>query len=394
MGRILRIVVGILAIIALIYVIITGKLTLFVELLISANDKFIYTNDYKINDLQISKADFYFNMLTVNQKKIYSAIAKGVKELDDEVIVSKYELDTIDTASIDTKEAINAFLCDHPEVFYMNSQYTVSFTESILGKMLKIELLYSVKDMQELNSKILQLSAQIDSICSSVNGENNFDKELFVHDYLAKNVKYYSEFEDENSIEDKYHTAYAAIIEKQAVCDGITKACQLILDRMQIESYIVTGYIDKTPHAWNIVNLDGNCVHLDITSDKYVKDETGNTIEPVHTYFNVSTDFISNTHNMDKAENMPQAKNIDYNYYKNKGAFISINDDFDKRIKEIANSQKDRKVLEFSTDITMNVPERLLRQLYNINFNNYKSMGNNISMKYYNEQNVYIVQKD
>ena len=73
---------------------------------------------------------------------------------------------------------------------------------------------------------------------------------------------------------------------------------------------------------------------------------------------------------------------------------IDISDNFEGRVTEIVNAQKDKKIVEFSTDYTINVPERLLKQLYNINFNSLKSMGSNITMNYYNEQNVYIVQKD
>ena len=393
MKRIVGFLIATFAAIVLIYNILTGKLKLFIELFISANDKFVYTNDYVINDLQLKNADFYYNLLTENQKKIYSSIAKGVNELDKEVIVSKYEIDSIDDASNDVKEALNAFLSDHPEVFYLSSKYTVSLTTSVLGKCLKVELSYIIDDEKKLNTMIAELNTEINEILSQVQNMDVYNKELYVHDYLAKNVKYYSSYKDANELADRYHTAYGALINKEAVCDGITKAYQLILGKLGIENYIVTGYIDKVPHAWNLVNINGNWLHVDITSNKYVKDSNGNTIEPVHTYFNVNTEFIQDTHVIDKLESLPASTSDQYTYYIKNNCYIASHQNFETRVTEIVRQQNNKKILEFATDFEINVPERLLRQLYNINFNNLKNSGSNITINYYNEQNVYIVQK-
>ncbi len=371
-----------------------GKLATFVDLIVSSNDKFVYTKDFKINKLQLDNSDYYYNYLTEDQKKIYSAVARGVNKLDREILVSKYELEDVDSASNDAREAINAFLADHPEVFYMNSQYTISITESILGKTLKLELNYRVANESDLNNQIDRIYSSMQEIVDPIMDKSDYEKELYIHDYLAKNVKYYSDFEDEDNILDKYHTIYAAIIDKEAVCDGISKTYQLILGMVGIESQLVTGHLSGTPHAWNIVNIDGNWLHVDITSDKYIKDENGNTIEAVHTYFNVNTDFISNTHKIEKMDIIPESTSLEYTYYAKSGSYIKTDESFENRVKEIIILQNDRKILEFATDYTINVPERLLKQLYNVNFNNLKSKGNNVTMEYYNEQNVYIVKKD
>lgn len=394
MGKFFKFLIGIVTILAIGYILISGKLATFVDLISSANDKFIYSKDFIVNSLQRENSDYYYNFLTDNQKKIYSAVARGVNKLDRNILVSKYEIADVDSASNDAKEAINAFLSDHPEVFYMNSQYTISITESILGKTLKLELSYRVTGIDDLNNQINVISKGLHDIVDQVMDKSDYEKELFIHDYLAKHVKYYSDFEDEDSILDKYHTVYSAIVDKEAVCDGISKTYQLLLGMVGIESQLVTGHLSNTPHAWNIVNVDGNWLHVDITSDKYIKDEDDNTIEAVHTYFNVNTEFITNTHKIEKVDIVPESTSLDYTYYVKNGSYIKIDESFENRVKEIVNIQKDRKVLEFATDYKVNVPERLLKQLYNVNFNNLKSGGNNVTMEYYSEQNVYIVKKN
>ncbi len=380
-----------LAVVGSIYTIFTGKLSLFIELFKSKNDSFEYTNSFKINELQLEKSDFYYNLLTDNQKKIYSSIISGVSELKKSIIVTKYDINTIEEASLDTKEALNALLSDHPEIFFLNSEYTVSIMNSIFGHFLDIELDYIVKNKDELNNMLSNLNVEINKIVSEVSNLDEYDKVLYVHDFLAKNIKYY--YNEENTIPNEYHTAYNALIRKEAVCDGITKACQLILGKIGVENYLITGYINTTPHAWNFVNLNGNWLHIDVTSDKYIKDVDDNTLEPVHTYFCVNTEFIKNTHSIDKLEKLPSSVSNEYTYYNKKNCYIASNQNFESRVNDIVKLQKDRKIVEFATDFEVNVPERLLRQLYNINFNNLKSNGSSVTMNYYNEQNVYIVQK-
>lgn len=391
MGKTIRRILLIIIIIGVLVIIFTGKYKTIIDLVKSKTDNFIYTGEYKVNSLQFTKEDFYYNSLTDNQKKVYSAIARASNELTNEVLIPSYELASIDNASDDTKKAINAFLNDHPEVFYLNSQYTVSLTDSLFGKIFKLQLNYSVANINELNSKITTLDSEIDDVIHKISGSTDYEKELFVHDYLAKKIKYYSEYEENE--EDKYHSVYNALVENEAVCDGISKAFQIILNKLGIENYIVTGYINDTPHAWNLVKIEDEWVYVDITSDKFVKDDSGNTIEAVHTYFNVNKDFILKNHKLDDEDLLPESTATDKTYYEKSDSKILIKDNFDKRVEEVFEKQKDRKIVEFSTDIKLSVPEKLVKKLQDMKFNKLKTEGNKITMTYYNEQDVYIIPK-
>lgn len=391
MEKTIRRILLIVMVIVLVYLGATGKFSTITDIYISYTDKFEYTDEYRINELQYTSENFYFNTLNENQKKIYSAVSKASTDLLNEVIVSKYELKSIDEASQDAKIAINAFLCDHPEVFYLNSQYVVSITESFLGKILKLQLNYSVSSKTEMQTQINKIDSIVNEIKNSVNGMDTYNQELYVHDYLAKNVRYYGEYEEENL--DKYHSAYTALVEKDAVCDGISKAFQIVLNKLGIENYLVTGYINETPHAWNMVKIEGEWVYVDITSDKFVKDENGNTIEAVHTYFNVNKEFISKNHTIDDEDIFPSSTSTDKTYFVKNNCYIAISQDFNSRVEKIFEKQSDRKIVEFSTDLQLNVPEKLVKKLQEMKFNKLKTDGNRVTMTYYNEQNVYIIPK-
>lgn len=352
-----------------------------------------YSDELKVNRLQMKNATYNFNKLDENQKVMYSGIAVAVKNLDTIADIDNYASDDIDKISNDAKVVITAFFADHPEVFYLNLTYKIYVSKSLLNDRIRIELSYSVQDKSDLEVKLQQIETSMESYTNSLANKTDFEKELYIHDSLAKNVKYYNEITDINNVPEQYHTIYGSFVEKKAVCDGFAKAMQILLDKVNIENIFITGNIDETPHAWNMIKLDYEWYHLDVTSDKYIKEDDGTTKTVVHTYFNVTDDVILKSHSIDSQEKNPVAKSTEYNFYNKTNSYISSVQDFDARIKEIVNSQINNNSLEFSSDV-IDVPTKLLKVLYDINFNGYKDNGTNVKMKYYNEYNTYIIQKN
>ncbi|WP_051049744.1 transglutaminase domain-containing protein [Metamycoplasma alkalescens] len=70
-------------------------------------------------------------------------------------------------------------------------------------------------------------------------------------------------------------TAYAALVNKEAICNGYAKAFKILMEKMGIPVSIVTGKIDENiypgyylRHVWNLVEIDGEWYHIDTTSDR------------------------------------------------------------------------------------------------------------------------------
>lgn len=58
---------------------------------------------------------------------------------------------------------------------------------------------------------------------------------------------------------------YDAFILGDTVCTGYATSFQVIMEAMDIESYLCTGYVDGDNHAWNAVNVDGVYYFVDPT---------------------------------------------------------------------------------------------------------------------------------
>lgn len=136
----------------------------------------------------------------------------------------------------------------------------------------------------------------------------SYDKELAIHDYIINTTTYNKQVPPTN---DPSYTAYGALINHVAVCEGFSEATKLLLNLSYIQCEIIYGSTSSNQnHAWNMVKLDGEWYMLDTTFDNVVSN-TGETLS--HKFFNVKGSDLLKTHKWN-ASNYPVAKGTTYAY--------------------------------------------------------------------------------
>ena len=110
-----------------------------------------------------------------------------------------------------------------------------------------------------------ELSEKIDSVLQSldINDESSdYDVICAVYDYICANVSYdYDNLNDSEYL--LKYTAYAAMINKTAVCQGYSALMYRMLQQKNIDCRLIPG----SDHAWNIVAIDGVYYNADSTWD-------------------------------------------------------------------------------------------------------------------------------
>ena len=356
------------------------------------NHEIIDVKGININELEIKNSSYYYEKLTDEQKKIYKAVAVAIKNLDSSAKIKDYSFTEDNTTMKDVKAAIQNLFLDHPEVFYVSNDYTVSTIELLNSNRIEIDLAYLVKDKSDLNKKITEIKNVIEPIVNDAKNMDKFDAELYIHDKICEMCTYYkySSIED---VPEECHTIYGCLVSKQAVCDGMSKALQVMLDNVGIENILVTGNLQNQAHAWNMVKLDENWYHVDITSNKSVRNESGKE-EIIHSYFNITSERIKKTNSIDMEEQLPEANVSEYNYYLKTDKYISLTDNFSLKLKNILKNNKNSSLTEFSTDPRLStVPEKMSYVLQDSNYSEYVNKALN-RFNYYNVLNTYILLKN
>lgn len=96
---------------------------------------------------------------------------------------------------------------------------------------------------------------------------SDIEKIFTIYDWLCSNVAYDS-VHRKNPYYHKCSTAYAALIQKTATCQGYCTALYRLLKSEGIDCRIVTGEAEEEKlHAWVIVEADGLYYQLDPTWD-------------------------------------------------------------------------------------------------------------------------------
>lgn len=83
----------------------------------------------------------------------------------------------------------------------------------------------------------------------------------YAYDYIIANVKYDNKFVG--------HSAYSALIEKTAVCEGCASLLYRMLSMFGVPCRIVTGRGLSENHAWNLIKLNEKWYNVDVTWDLY-----------------------------------------------------------------------------------------------------------------------------
>ena len=153
-------------------------------------------------------------------------------------------------------------------------------------------------------------------------------KELFIHDFLVKNVKY-------DKLKKEYsHEIIGALGNGVAVCEGIAKAVKILCDELGIWCIIALSEANpdkgiKYRHAWNVIRINGQYYHLDVTFDNTLsKDDTVR-----YDYVNLSDKQIFRDHEP-VIWKVPACSDSDHFYYKEKKISWTTMDEVQNRTKQ------------------------------------------------------------
>lgn len=247
---------------------------------------------------------------------IYNLELKLATELrnmnNQDIDVSEYNLKISDMNNLNEK-----MIDEFPDVYFIN-EFVYSYEEND-NNIISIRFIFN-EDVNILKEKYDELVIKSDQIINTSISDNmtDYEKELALHDYLTENIKY----DEKNAYPFEAHTAYGALINGIAVCDGYAEAFDYLLKKVSIKSNLIYGQIDNELHAWNLVEIDGKKYFVDVTAD----DPLNNLENKIsYNFFNLMYQIINKTHTFEK--DYFEVNNIEDNYfYKNNLLFINEKD--------------------------------------------------------------------
>ncbi len=227
------------------------------------------TNSYKPNNKQ--------DILNI----IYSGLNNGWTEFSYFCPVT-YENCINDSKDITDNNSIISLINNfvHP----YNSFSTIKISINNLGKItITVDKMYSDEEIALINQKVDEIYNQLIK-----DNMNTMEKIKVVHDYIINNAVYDTERADNiqtPGYENKYksQSAYGVLFNGYGICGGYADTMAIFLNKMGIKNY----KISSDNHVWNLVNIDGNWFHLDLTWDDPVVNTHENLL--LYNYYMITT---------------------------------------------------------------------------------------------------------
>lgn len=214
---------------------------------------------------------------------VYRQMAASVQNLQNEFTISE------DITVDDLLTVFYYYRADYPQHFWCSGDIRYATSN---GKVIKVTLTFTMNKQNILTAEEAFNAAAAELVRTAATGRNEYEREQLLHDALAKKVTYTS---GKNA-----HSAYGALVEGKAVCEGYARAFQYLLYQAGIQCLIAEGDSvnpstqKSEPHAWNVVRIDGQYYHTDLTWDDVDVAE----MPVMYPYFNVTTEQIQKDHNI------------------------------------------------------------------------------------------------
>lgn len=214
--------------------------------------------------------EYHYQFLDETQRFVYRQICDAVCEEKKFICVQcKKE----DVASI-----IEYVIDDHPLFFHVSFRFAA---DGFSPFMIFIDYLMDGQRYKDENARL----------CSSVprfNGDAvHIEKE--VRNYVLSKTRHPHQGERSSSTD----SIYGVITEHVGTDEGIVRTIAFMLNINGICSSVIRGYVDNSPHMWNVVKIGNSYGHMDPALD------VGDDGTLFYVYFNLTDKRMSMTHKWD-----------------------------------------------------------------------------------------------
>ncbi len=276
-----------------------------------------YIDGKKIEIRTPERETYSYKALSAEEKQIYSAAYTTLCSFENEFEIRgvDYEL-YFDIYG----DALTALLNDCPEFFWLSGNVEANAEYQVGSDKGNVKISMGVYDYwkgKNLSDAAGELEAAVKEIVSTAKDfSTDFERVKYVHDTIILNTEYDTEsFElgDRADAEAKAmsNTAYGALAGEKVLCGGYAKAFSIIMHELGYECEYITGTADGGAHAWNLVKLDGEYYHIDLTWD----DLDGSPCDIIYSYFCLNDSELLKTHTPDPEYNSFSAEATKYNYH-------------------------------------------------------------------------------
>ena len=317
---------------------------------------------------------YYYSCLSSRQRGLYDRIFEGVNELDRKIALPL-------AGKNDLFSAFNSVIYDNPIMFYTRAFH---YANNKISQRTILSPVYKYED--DFTDRSADFISDFLSLFDAVRNEGDLEKELFVHDYCLDNFVYDHDFNE------YAFSVLGPVVFGSGVCEGISKFVKLVLNYLGVECIVVagrafsptSGFRRTEPHMWNMVTIQGDTYHLDVTFNMTNKGKINR-----YDYFNLPDVEIKKDHTI--TGKVPVCNTVGNDYYSLSSQVVHSLTEMENYIRAELLSGKTTTVVKLSSGQS---GSNIIDKIVDMAMRQFQSMYNrdvSIEVRYNPKQHVYEV---
>ncbi len=263
----------------------------------------------------ISKGKYAYETLSKEDKIIYDQMLDAIMNYEEEVTLSASDSD-------DLEDIFNCIKADYGGLFWVDSFRYTQYQRNGETELMSFSPNYTMtSDKRDKTQK--KIDRQVKKYIKGIKADAaDYEKVRSIYKKLIQKVDYNLKAENNQNI-------ISVFLGKETVCQGYASATQYLMDQLDIPCVIVTGTAKGGPHAWNLVQLDGEWYYLDVTwgNSKYHNDEKNDIKYVEYDYLNITTEEMLKEHKPQVKFELPECTALENNYYVQEGRYFTSMDE-------------------------------------------------------------------
>jgi hypothetical protein len=218
-----------------------------------------------------TRKPYYYSQLSHREQQGYQRLLTAFQDFS-----GRAELHDL---GLRPEEAVRAFHyvnLDHPEIFWVKWECHYRYQTAPAGQTVTdLEVRYHLtrQQVKESQKAIDRVAEPIFRQLRQLPG-GEWEKVKWLHDTIINWADYdYSE-QGPGGKQECNHSIYGVFVNRMAVCEGYAEAMTWLLNRAGIDCITCLG----GDHAWNVIRVEGEYSHFDVTWDDLGNDRAANGV--------------------------------------------------------------------------------------------------------------------
>lgn len=242
---------------------------------------------------------YFYQKLSQSEQAIYQRIYYACHEYQEEVPLETTNIEEV-------KTIFEKVLYDHPEFYYINSQFQYFKNRQTIKFLPKYD--YSQTEVVEFNQQLETKTKTF--ITETKKMTSPLQQARLVYQYMIENVVYQENKKTDQNI-------LSSLLEGKSVCAGYARGYQYLANRLGLKSVYIVGTAQESNqqtasgdgHAWVMLQMDGDYYYCDPTWGDVVAGDINHTC---YGYFMMSSDEMLACYQPEVDYEKTQKENVSY----------------------------------------------------------------------------------